>query len=421
MTDAPGKGTAALDSSQVDVSPTFETEITGAVSVLRRSLSETLEAAGVRLDSSAALMRTLKLNRTLSWRISKIVSESEPFQAVQLLPGRAAFDGLLKTLRSAGAPEETVDRLREVLDALDEVIARHCGDRDTLDIMLLNRSDPLQGERAENLRRLAFRGNSAAWGVQARVQCGAHFIAPSESRPDLLDAATVSGFVDFRRLRSDAVWTIGHASSLFDDGTERQSDTTRPIDTLSPSGAPLLMPFCSMPAPAIRVVPSPTGGYRYELSEGPVGIAASLNCFTGWVDRAVVPRYRQPNDSRGELYMSLSTPVETAIFDVFFHRSMAEARNPEVALYSQLPGGPVYPRCGVEAGRMFLHEKLIDLGDGPPDVVTADIPHYPRMIDYVFEKLGWRARDFRGFRLRVKYPSIPVLAVLRYPLPERGA
>lgn len=400
--------------------PAFESEISGAVSVLRRTLSETLEAAGVRLDNSSSLMRTLKLNRTLSWRISKIVSETEPFQAMQLLPGRAAFEGLLKVLRGAGAPAETVERLREALDVLDEIVARHCGDRDTLEMMLMHRSDPFQGERAENLRRLSFRGNSAAWGVQARVQCSAHFVAPSEKQKGMLDAATISGLVGFRRLRPDVTWTIGHASNLYDDGTVRADELTEVMDggTGGAGGSPLLAAYCSSPLPVVRAVKSHQGGYRWELAEGPVGIAAELTVMTGWVDRAVVPRYRQENDTRGELYTSWSTPVEVAIFDMFFHRSMEEAAHPESCVYSQLPGGPVYPRCGIEMGKMFIHEKLTDLGQGPPDVVTSEIPQYPRMIDHVFERVGWKAKEFRGFRLKVRYPSIPTLAVVRYELPE---
>lgn len=404
--------------------PEFEVELTAALGGVRRSLAETLDEIGATPDSSPALAKRLKLNRTLSWRLAKIVGDTEPFHAIQLLPGRAALDGLMKNLKAAGASGKNLDRMRDSLDAFDGVVRRHCGDRDTLEMMLSHRNnDPAQRERAENLRRLSFRGNSAAWGVQARVQVGAHFISPSADSDALLDAATVSGFVDFRRLRSDATWTVGRAANLFDDGTVRPGQTTQPIAPLpdGADGAPLLAQFCSNPLPPMRAIRSSDGDFRYELAEGPVGIAAAVTFFSGWVDRAAIPRYRQASDARGELYMSMSTPAEVAIFDVFFHHSMDEARHPEITVYSQLPGGPVYPRCDIDAGKMPLHERLMDLGQGPPDVVTAEVAHYPKLIDHVFERLGWDPKDFRGFRLKIRYPSIPTLGIIRYPLPDAPA
>lgn len=399
--------------------PVFEVEITAALGDIRRSLAATLGDLGATPDTGTALARRLKLNRTLSWRLARIVSEPEPFQAIQLLPGRAAFDGLLKNLRSAGASSDNLARMRQSLDAFDTVVERHCGDRDTLDMMLSHRTGAFTPERAESLRRLSFRGNSGVWGVQVRVQTATHIIAPG-SRPGLLDAATVNSLVDFRRLRPEVTWTIGHASSVFDDGTLRPGDTTRAIDDEASRviGVPLLADFCSKPLPPVRVVPTTGAGNRFELVEGPVGMAAALTTATGWIDRNAVPRYRQEKDERGELYMSWSTPSELAILDVLFHRSLDETRNCDVCVYSKLPGGPDYPRSGLDAGKLPFHERLIELGEGPPNLIVAELPQYPKMVEHVLSRVGWDAKDFRAVRLRVRYPSIPAIAVIRYELPE---
>lgn len=57
------------------------------------------------------------------------------------------------------------------------------------------------------------------------------------------------------------------------------------------------------------------------------------------------------------------------------------------------------------------------MGEGPPDLLVPDLPAYPPMVQRVMERMGWRLEDFHGFRLRLRYPPIPSLAVTRYELP----
>src|SRR5262245_33786102 len=95
LKETPGSLAPRERASQL-VEGDFEADLTAALSSVRRSLVETLDELGAIPDSGKALARRLKLNRTLSWRLSKIVGDIEPFQAIQLLPGRSAFDGLIK-------------------------------------------------------------------------------------------------------------------------------------------------------------------------------------------------------------------------------------------------------------------------------------------------------------------------------------
>ena len=159
------------------------------------------------------------------------------------------------------------------------------------------------------------------------------------------------------------------------------------------------------------------GVTRYELSEGPVGSTATTTCVIGLFGRNFVPRYRAPNDTRGEHFARLYTPVETLIHDLFVHKDLTYALTPQILLYSQMPGGPVFPTASRDRGLLNVQDPIINLGSGPVDVVTPEFPSYAKMIRSVFARLDWTPGDFRGFRFRLRYPPIPTLAVWRYELP----
>ncbi len=385
---------------------------------LRRALTELVMSAGGDATQPQELARQFGLDKSLAWKISKVVTESDPAVAAPLLPRASGLSIFIRSLRKAGAPPVSVEATERAIEDFNRMVEVHCGDRDTLE-MMLGATAASAGRRLEAHRKLSFRGNSATWGVQARVQLAAQFAAPSEE-PGLLDIAVVAGLIDFRRLRQEVPWSVAAMGAVTDDWAARNGGAVEAIDPagLGPGGAPLMPEFCSRPLPTLRLGPAGPGLTRFELTEGPVGNTAALTCVTGWRHRHAVPIYRTESDRFGEHFCSLSTPVEVLIHDVFLHRDMAFAIPPTTAVYSRLPSGPVYPQSGRDKGRLPV-EPAIDLGSAPPDVFVTDLPAYPEMVRRVMDRMGWRLDDFHGFRLRLRYPPIPALAVTRYELPER--
>ena len=93
---------------------------------------------------------------------------------------------------------------------------------------------------------------------------------------------------------------------------------------------------------------------------------------------------------------------------------------PTLHLYSNLPGGPIYPSGGRERGQLPLNETITNLGASPPDVVTPEVPRYRQMVGMVMERLGANLDDFEAYRLKLKYPPMPTVMVFRHELRERG-
>jgi hypothetical protein len=404
--------------SGTPTTPAFAEDAKRVLKDLRSSLSALVESVGADASFPQEMSRRFGLDKSLTWKVARVIGGDDTLSAATHMPGRAGLLTFVDALEHAGAPHERAGSVRDAIDRFESFITTHSGDRSTLEIMLGGVSERLSPKRIEFFRKLAFQGNSAIWGVQAKTQVSLHFIAPNPTDPDKLDVGIVCGLIDFRRLRPDALWAVASRFHLIDDGTLDAFKKVVPIDpALGPRDTPLLRQFCSQPLAELREVPAGPG-IRYEFTEGPVGITAAATCILGWLDRGDVSRYRSETDNYGEHIVNLNTPVETLVHDVYIHRSLGFAIPPEVHVYSQMPGGPVYPRDGRKKGVMALPEETIDLGS-PPDCTIAALPRCTQMVEFAARNLGWALSDFHGFRYRLKYPPLPALALFRYRLPER--
>jgi hypothetical protein len=68
---------------------------------------------------------------------------------------------------------------------------------------------------------------------------------------------------------------------------------------------------------------------------------------------------------------------------------------------------------------MPMPEEVVGLGGQPPNMTTIEVPRYQELVEFTLARLGRSADEFHGFRHRVRYPTIPTVAVLRHPLLRR--
>jgi len=403
-----------------DLIPPFEEHAKAVFGRMRTAFADLFAAMNVNPTRPQDVARQLNLNKNLTWKISKIIREHDPAAAFPHLPGRAGLTIVLDTLKKAGAPVPALAELTRALNELERLIEVHAGDRKTFEMMIGNLARSTDGQQqAEAQRKLCYHGNSAVWGVQARVQLCVNFIAPSD-HPEWADLAWLSGLIDFRRLRDDASWAIASARKASDDGTALPVGNLEPIDPQfnAADKAPLLGEFCTKPLPDIRANLGADGFLRYELVEGPIGNTAATSCVVGIFGRRFVRRVAAPNDTIGEHVARLYTPVEMLIHDLFVHKDLTYALAPAPFLYSQLPSHAPFPTGGRENGLLPLWEEVHNLGRGRAAVLTPELHQYQGMIQSVFDRLNWKHQDFHVFRLRMRYPPIPTLAILRYNLAQ---
>jgi hypothetical protein len=396
----------------------FLAEGSSAVHRLRRALAELLTSVGADPSEPQELARRFKLDKTLTWRISRVIREEDAWEAVGHIPGRPSIKALIEKLELSGAPAKSAEAVRDAMDAFERFVSIHSGDRETLEIMVGVGNRPSAAKRMELFRKQGFQANSAAWGVQARVQFSCHIMMPSADQ-GMVDLVSVVGLVDLRRLRPNVPWAIALAQAWEDQTPEIDARPEPLLPEEMVDGVPLIPEFCSKPLPSLRTKTSPGGTKRFEITDGILGYTGAATLVLGWRWARTASIYESfPNDT-GEHGTNLSTPVEMMIQDLLVHRSLTFALNPSAAVYSTLPGGPRYPDEGPDVGRMPMPEEVVGLGGQPPNMTTIEVPRYQELVEFTLARLGRSADEFHGFRHRVRYPTIPTVAVLRHPLLRR--
>lgn len=370
---------------------------------LRRALVEACAAAGADPLRPRHAARVLGVDKTLMWRISRIVHEPDVFQAVSHVPRRGGVGILCRALARARVPAAVVERVRALLGAFDALAARHGGDRATFELLAAGFSPAERNlQSLEQGRRLAFRGNSAVWGVQARLQLATCILLPARSRIDLV---RLSGFVDLLRLRARVSWPLSRRTFFDELHDGPQLPPAEPLDDGAGAGrGALIREFSSASLPELQAE-AEDGGERCILPAGVPGRTGRLTAVFG-------RRYRGNRAIRAagsgrarRLTANLSTPVERLQFDLLVHQDLAGNRVPGVALFGALDG-----RSG--APTPPFAEAVIDLGRGITGSAAPEMPRYPALLEWAFQRLGADPAEFRSFRFAMAYPPIPAKAVL---------
>lgn len=399
----------------------FEPHCRAAFDDLRAALIELFASVGADPASPQEAARRFRVNKTLTWNISKVVSSSDPIATLPNVPGASALRSLLTAVQREGASIEVVERVRTAVTALDKMVERHVGDRATLEL-IVDGISPSRGDHLELSRKLAFRGNSGLWGVQAKTRLMTVMMAPNADNPDRIDMAIVRGYIGFRRLRSDVRWPIFQIRGWGEEG-ERVTEPWKPLETPAPgpeeefSRLPLIRQFSNVAPTDVEEVQT-NKGTDYMLLPGPIGNTGAIDCFIGDYDRSTAGKYRTEKDTTGEFGATISAPTERLIFDLIVHEELDFALRPEVRAFA----GIFTERSEETLPEGYLPvpvpQNVSPLPGRPPVVTTPGVPRYTEIVNFVHERMGWNGERFRGCRLDLSYPPMGSTILLRFKLPK---
>src|SRR5262249_44493793 len=167
---------------------TFEEHARFATRRLRMAISEAFSSLDADPTKPQVLARRFGIDKSLSWRLSRLMTENDPLVAIPHLPGNAGLGIVMRSLKHAGTRSDLLDAMQTAIDEFDRMVGMHAGDRETLKMMVGSASPDARQQRDESQRKLSFLGNSATWGVQARLQICTSFIAPGTD-PRMIDLA----------------------------------------------------------------------------------------------------------------------------------------------------------------------------------------------------------------------------------------
>ena len=110
------------------------------------------------------------------------------------------------------------------------------------------------------------------------------------------------------------------------------------------------------------------------------------------------------------------TPSEVLNVDLLIHESMhISDALPRPTVFGSALGGERLWECH-DVDELPMRVEVATLGRGIDVLHSPDVPQYPEMARFVFERLGWDADSFYAYRCRVDYPVIPSLVRLMFTI-----
>lgn len=394
-------------------------DVVAAFHQARAEVATLFTLAGIDPTKTRGSARLLGINRGLSWRLTRMVRESDPSVAASDVPGVQSMARFFEACRQRGAPERAITSAVAALERFEAALSLCSGDRKTLAMLMANRGQATARTETEKVRRTLFEGACGVWGVQAQTRFVTVFVFPSPDDPRMLDAGHVTGFVGFRRL-SAKPWPLSYEAVHKSTG-EAARFIKEPLD---PHGThegelQLMKRFCSPASPRVDVVV--TGDYkRFELPAGPVGNEGLTTCVFGTRLRKLYPRYSATPDTAGFMVL-LNTPVERVLFDVFVHRDLGLQAPPPAQLLDRLGFPHANDESQFDRQALPLPEAPRALPGGIAGTLCPYIPWYTQLIDDVTARIERPIGDFVGSRFEMTYPPISTTLSRRFALsPEPG-
>lgn len=400
----------------------FEEDFLHSCSRYRAAIADLFSAIGSNPQEPQVVSRAFGLDKNLTWKISRFLSTPQLERAFAYLPGATGMKRLLDGLVPANPPAGIVEDVRRAQGEVNAMVARHAGDRATLEVMLdgLTKGGSGGGQTAIS-RKTAFRGNCGIWGIHAQSRLASLFLAPSAEQQGFADKVTLRGLVGLQRFRSDSLWPLERRGGLVDDsGTAMAQPEEIAVDGdfQGASGPKLLTQFCSNPLPVIRTIPT-GGGELFEIEGGPLGIQGATNVFMASGFRDSVPYWASPKNAFGALDTVIEGPVGVLQCDLFVHREIALPHMPIATLSGQMGGGAPHPGESPRLAKALpLDETVVDLGFGTRVIPTTLHPEYVEMCRSIHARFGWDPADFRCYRLTLQYPPMSSVLSVRFALPD---
>ncbi len=400
----------------------FAEEAQAAIQQLRHALGGVLEDLPLQSGARATrLADTLQIDNQLAWKITKILSAHDCFLASQYVPGAAGVRIFLRAAAKRSVADAVIKRAQQAFDRFRMVMKEHAGDRKSASAMLAAHVTEDRARLDLMHRKGAFNHLSYIWGVQSRAHLHSYIINTS-SCDRRIDVATIRGFVDLRWIRPNVPWRISRFYTVdAHDRMQTRFERTPLCPPAEMAGAdhqlPLLPQFCSQPLPRVRRVDGEQGEVTYQLVEGSVGNAGVLTCVMGEFIRAAEPRFCEDDHRHLAMMVLPRTPCETLVVDIIIHRNVLGRLAPQADMFADL-FDQAFDRRPADLDRLPLHEGVEYRGGGSLAVQTPDVPRYPEMIRFAFDRLGWPDAEFDVYRLQIPYPPIPTAIRILQELPE---
>jgi hypothetical protein len=143
-----------------------------------------------------------------------------------------------------------------------------------------------------------------------------------------------------------------------------------------------------------------------------MGQTGEATVVTGEIARELAPVYRTQPGEDAMFGTAVRTPCETLVYDHLVHRDLFPGQVRTLRVYSEL----ISPVSRDERDLLRVSEQVQYLGRGITRLPTAEVPRYLELMELVLGRMSWNAEDFELYRVRMRYPPLPVAVMLHHDL-----
>ena len=401
--------------SHLEISTDTSTE--ARIQNVGRALSAAVRAVAEAIPGTphgpVEVAKRLGIDKVLASRVLKAARHRDPVAALHDAPGPEPLRRFIRAARKRGVSDVLVEDAIQAVGSFEDLIRQEAGDRSALDVIL---SAWLPEARATfELRRKqsAFRAMGQLKGAEGDLLYSTAILHPSDDGVHL-DVVWLFGLVGLKRLRPGSPVKFA-TRRLVPENADRLPRTLTG-ETVGGLDGLRLNQFCSAPPPELDVHRAGEV-VHYTLADNGFGQRSACDLVFAEVNLAEMPRYIVSEKSRKRhVFAEISVPVKLLVFDALVHRDVFVGHDPGLVIYDTACEGVADPNDpGRDIDRLDTSESIQNLGWGVDKFRSADEPRYADMLQHVWDSLGWKTDDFRGYRCRIDYPLYGSQVVITWP------
>ncbi len=369
-------------------------------------LNRLLRGVPEAVRGASSLSRFTGVLRVTCQRVISAMAE-EPAGAKMLvrLPGVEGLRQFLEGMASAGAAKEDIATAQAAVDEFERLLGQLGGGQARLAERLAagqEMAGPGTVEDSSAARRVL---NDAAWRVTGRrceTSLSIYAFREGLGGPDVLERALAKGVIGVQIAEGGLPLQLSSGDTLAeDDGALGGVSTLDQSKARGRTPEAILTPFTSQPMPTVTT----RGGKGSlmqvidpgESTRDPFDVVTAVRATSPMLD----PVTGRP--SLHEVWSLVNMPARRLVLDVYLHRGIERSYRPSMDAQLWNPGLTV-PEEQKWATRLSPRPALQLLGSGLAQAGCESYARHAELTRYFFERLGWSAEEFVGFRCETAYP-----------------
>jgi hypothetical protein len=371
------------------------------------------------------LAERLEIDKSLASKLCRAYRTENALEFMYIVPAPAGLGIFLSAAARVDVAPELRSRATRSIARFQALIDETPGGRATLSAAISASSPEARIRNERSSKQAVYRAMSYLLGIQCESMASAFIIRPGEA-DGWVDSIDISHRISMRRLRPTA--PVGLLSHRLHGHQGEENVAELRFETLDGNPAEsvhsfFLPEFCSDPLPEMQEFKN-GNQTTIALSKSGPPPEAPFNLTFAAILRNAMEQYRTDESEHGWRNYLLHCPCKTLVRDVFIRDDLYVGTVPEIALYIPSPKGPETIKRPGEYGTMNTLDMAMPiehLGMGLDRIGVKEIPSYTRLLKHVFERAGWDASRYRGYRTRVTYPVPMIYMNWWFKLPEPPA